>query len=216
VVEISQDNLLILGEPSRSSAAGSNAAKKLAGAGIVPALADEDDEGSEVEAQEEALQAKDSKQNGVKAFQQRDLVSLAFAGDNVVQQFEEAKEREMAADAPKEVDTTLAGWGAWGGTGVKKAAPKARNIKKVAGIDPTTRADYGKANVIISERRDKKAAKYLVKDLPYPYTSKAQFEKSMETPLGKEWNTRLAFQRGTLPRVTKKPGMIINPLEKLN
>jgi hypothetical protein len=58
----------------------------------------------------------------------------------------------------------------------------------------------------------------------------------MEQPLGTEWNTRVAFQRGTLPRVVKKvfsffdidvnaideltrciaqPGMIINPLEKL-
>ena len=74
----------------------------------------------------------------------------------------------------------------------------------MAGIDPTTRADYGKAHVIISEKRDKKAAKYLVKDLPYPYTSKAQFERTMEMPLGTEWNTRVGFQRGTLPRVVKK------------
>jgi U3 small nucleolar RNA-associated protein 14 len=72
-----------------------------------------------------------------------------------------------------------------------------------------------------------------VKDLPYPYTSKAQFERAMENPLGAEWNTRVAFQRGTLPKVVKKvcdnyffpatltqifffqPGVIINPLEKL-
>ena len=59
-------------------------------------------------------------------------------------------------------------------------------------------------NVIISEKRDKKAAKYLVKDLPYPYTSKAQFERAMDAPIGPEWNTRVGFQRGTLPRVVKK------------
>lgn len=77
-------------------------------------------------------------------------------------------------------------------------------MKQVAGIDPKSRADYGKAHVIISEKRDKKAAKYLVKDLPHPYTSKAQFERSIDTPLGAEWNTRVGFQRGTLPRVVKK------------
>lgn len=71
-------------------------------------------------------------------------------------------------------------------------------------MDPKSRADYGKAHVIISEKKDKKAAKYMVKDLPYPYTSKAQFERSIETPLGPEWNTRVGFQRGTLPKVTKK------------
>jgi len=151
----------------------------------------------------------------LKAFEQRDLVARAFAGDNVVEQFEEVKRREIAADAPREVDTTIPGWGSWGGTGIQRTAPKPQRIKKIAGIDPTTRADYNKKHIIISEKRDKKAAKYLVKDLPYPYTSKAQFERTMEHPLGTEWNTRVSFQRGTLPRVVKKPGVIINPLEKL-
>ena len=90
---------------------------------------------------------------------------------------------------------------------MKKAAPKPYLIKKIAGVNPTSRADYNKAHVIISEKRDKKAAKYLVKDLPYPYTSKAQFERSMDTPLGTEWNTRVGFQRGTLPKVVKKVGV---------
>lgn len=94
--------------------------------------------------------------------------------------------------------------GSWGGTGAKKATSKPFLIKKVAGINPRTREDYGKAHVIISEKRDKKAAKYMVKDLPYPYTSKAQHERSLQTPIGTEWNTRLGFQRGTLPRVVKK------------
>lgn len=44
----------------------------------------------------------------------------------------------------------------------------------------------------------------MIKDLPYPYTSKAQYERSLQTPVGTEWNTRLGFQRGTLPRVVKK------------
>ena len=44
----------------------------------------------------------------------------------------------------------------------------------------------------------------MIKDLPYPYTSKAQYERSLQTPIGTEWNTRLGFQRGTLPRVVKK------------
>ena len=44
----------------------------------------------------------------------------------------------------------------------------------------------------------------MVKDLPYPYTSNAQYERSLQTPIGTEWNTRLGFQMGTLPRVVKK------------
>ena len=94
--------------------------------------------------------------------------------------------------------------GTWGGQGTRKAPPKPHLIKKVAGIDPQSRADFGKAHVIISEKHDKKAAKYLTKDLPYPYTSKTQFERTLEMPIGKEWNTRIATQRATLPKVTKK------------
>lgn len=94
--------------------------------------------------------------------------------------------------------------GTWGGQGTRKAPPKPDLIKKVAGIDPQSRADFGKAHVIISEKHDKKAAKYLTKDLPYPYTSKAQFERTLEMPIGREWNTRIATQRATLPKVTKK------------
>jgi hypothetical protein len=71
-------------------------------------------------------------------------------------------------------------------------------------VDASKRADAGKRNVIISEKKDKKAAKYLVKDLPYPYTSKDQFTRSMATPIGTEWNTRVAHQRAVLPRVVKK------------
>ena len=84
------------------------------------------DEDDEVEEQEERLKRKRAgrKHN---AFGQKDLVALAFAGDNVVevcffrgcfwcdfdashQEFEETKRREIEEDAPREVDTSLPGW----------------------------------------------------------------------------------------------------------
>lgn len=99
--------------------------------------------------------------------------------------------------------------GSWGGTGLKKSVPKPHLVKTIPGVDPSRRADAHKRNVIISERRDKKAARYLVGDLPYPYTSHAQFERRMEMPIGTEWNTRVAFQQGTLPRVIKKVGLAL-------
>jgi len=88
-------------------------------------------------------------------------------------------------------------------------------IKKIAGVDNTSRADYKKAHVIISERRDKKAAKYLVKELPFPYTSHAQYARSMDMPIGAEWNTRVGFQRGTLPRVVKKASRLDLIIERM-
>ncbi|KDQ62895.1 hypothetical protein JAAARDRAFT_202438 [Jaapia argillacea MUCL 33604] len=213
LVEISMDDVLVIDKPGASTSTTESEKKK---AQEPRREGSEDENGdSEVEEQEKALERK-GKKGGVKPFEQRDLVARAFAGDNVVQEFEAMKRKEMQEDAPHEVDTTLPGWGSWGGKGARRQAPKPHLIKKVAGVDPKSRADYNKAHVIISEKRDKKAAKYMVKDLPYPYTSKAQYERSIEAPIGTEWNTRLGFQRGTLPKVVKKMGAIINPLEKLS
>ncbi|KDN40574.1 hypothetical protein RSAG8_08046, partial [Rhizoctonia solani AG-8 WAC10335] len=160
-------------------------------------------------------EASDTDDKAPAAFKQRELVAMAFAGDNVVEDFAAEKRRVIEEDAPKEVDTTLTGWGSWGGRGTKKQALRPNFIKKVAGVDASKRADAGKKNVIISEKKDKKAAKYLVKDLPYPYTSKEQFARSMATPIGTEWNTRVAHQRAVLPRVVKKMGTVIDPLERM-
>ena len=67
-------------------------------------------------------------------------------------------------------------------------------------------------NVIVNERLDKKAAKYKAQDLPFPYTSAAQYEAAMRTPIGAEWNTRTQHQRMTMPRVTTKMGQRIDPI----
>ena len=74
----------------------------------------------------------------------------------------------------------------------------------MAGIEPIARKDFAHSNVIITEKKDRKASQFQLKDLPYPYTSKEQYEKSFEVPVGSEWNSRSGFQRGTLPRVVKK------------
>lgn len=152
--------------------------------------------------------------SGVKGFTQRQLVSEAFAGDDVVTAFSAEKSAAIEKDAPQEVDTTLPGWGSWGGSGVKRKRPQKRFIKTSNGIAESERKDAGRANVIISERKEK-AAQFLVKDLPYPYTSAAQYEASFKAPVGSEWNSRAGFQRGTVPRVVKKPGAIIEPVRRL-
>lgn len=127
-VAISMADVLTLpsGSGSASSAQPSSApppaqGKKSAKAkGKAPARVQDGDEGdssddsdanSELEEQEKAVDSKlKGKSRAVKAFEQRDIVARAFAGDNVVQQFAEAKRLEMQEDVPKEVDTTLPGW----------------------------------------------------------------------------------------------------------
>ncbi|KAG8960552.1 hypothetical protein FRC03_006414 [Tulasnella sp. 419] len=197
IVEINLDNVLTV--------AGKEAPEKSRAKGV---------KNSMVDSAYEEKDDEDSIQNP-KALRQRDLVALAFAGDNVVEEFEVAKRKEVESDAPRELDTTIPGWGSWTGPGTKKQVPNPKLVKKIAGVEPTRRADYNKSHVIISEKKDKKASKYQVKDLPYPFTSIAQYERSLEVPLGPEWNTRTGFQKATLPRVVKKMGTVITPVEKL-
>ena len=41
-------------------------------------------------------------------------------------------------------------------------------------------------NVVISERRIKTASKYKVADIPHPFTSREEYERSLQMPLGGE------------------------------
>lgn len=127
-LEITTQDALVLKKESTVVQNGRNKKKKKKNNGKKEALPVDDDsseENSELDEQEAAL---NKARKGPKAFEQRELVARAFAGDNVVrvciqichlealliipclQQFEEAKRREMESDAPKEVDTTLPGW----------------------------------------------------------------------------------------------------------
>lgn len=165
---------------------------------------------------EDALPESVVNAQGPTAFKQRDLVARAFAGDNVVTDFVEMKRMEIERDAPKEEDLTLPGWGAWGGKGARKSQKqqKKKHIKHIAGIEASDRKDAKYDHVIISEKKDKKAAKYLTKDLPYPYTSVRQFEQKLAQPTGIEWNTRGTVKEMTTPRVLVKPGMVIKPVSR--
>jgi U3 small nucleolar RNA-associated protein 14 len=67
--------------------------------------------------------------------------------------------------------------------------------------------------VLNTEDRDKKfALKYLVKDLPHPYSSVEQYKKTMDVAIGKEWTTLQSHKRLIQPEVLTKVGEIIKPL----
>ncbi|CAJ0747761.1 3902_t:CDS:10 [Entrophospora sp. SA101] len=136
-------------------------------------------------------------------FTQRELVSRAFANDNVVQEFEVEKQAIIDEDAPKEEDITLPGWGAWGGKGVRKRKRR-KLISTIPGIDSSKRKDSKLKHVVINEKRVKKAKKYLSTNVPYPFKNTNQYEHSLHTPLGKEWNTVEVYQKLNKPRVITK------------
>ncbi|KAI9261578.1 small-subunit processome [Phascolomyces articulosus] len=149
--------------------------------------------------------------NNKVAFQQKDLVARAFANDNVTQEFELEKAATIKEQGDQTEDLTLPGWGSWGGKGMKKKKNKV--MKTTKGIDPLKRKDAKLMNVIINEKRNKKIEKYEITQVPYPFQTMEQYERSLRAPVGKEWNTRDTFQKATKPRVLTKLGTVINPLD---
>ena len=92
-----------------------------------------------------------------------DLVKRAFAGDEVVQDFEQEKLDTIEDENDKVVDNTLPGWGSWTGDGVSKKQKKKqkRFLTTVEGVKPENRQDAKLNRVIINEKRVKKVRHYL-------------------------------------------------------
>ncbi|CAI5745700.1 unnamed protein product [Peronospora destructor] len=74
------------------------------------------------------------------------------------------------------------------------------------------RKDARLDKVLINEKKDKKAAKFKVKDVPYPFTSRAEYEAVMRNPLGSDWNTSQVTNVLTAPKIMKHAGTTIAPL----
>ncbi|ODA82383.1 hypothetical protein RJ55_00890 [Drechmeria coniospora] len=145
------------------------------------------------------------------AIRDQELVARAFAGEDVVGDFEREKAETAVADDDKIIDNTLPGWGSWVGDGVssrEKKRHQGRFLTKIAGVKAKDRKDAKLDKVIINEKRVKKNDQYLATQLPHPFESRQQYERSLRLPVGPEWMTKESFQDGTKPRVLMKQGII--------
>lgn len=141
----------------------------------------------------------------------QDLVRKAFAGDEVVANFEQEKRATIREEDEKVIDNTLPGWGSWTGAGIGKKAErrnKGKVFTKIPGVTAEKRQDAKLDRVIINEKRVKKNSKYLASSLPHPFETRQQYERSLRLPVGPEWTTKETFQGMTKPRVLMKPGVI--------
>lgn len=89
-----------------------------------------------------------------------DLVKRAFAGDEVVQEFEQDKLETIEEEGDKVIDETLPGWGSWTGDGVSKREQRRQKkvLTKVEGVKPENRKDAKLSRVIINEKRIRKVS----------------------------------------------------------
>ncbi|GMI69439.1 hypothetical protein like AT4G02400 [Hibiscus trionum] len=150
---------------------------------------------------------------------QSELIRLAFAGDDVQEEFEKDKQEILNEENPEpDKPVLLPGWGQWTDVQQKKGLPswmlkEHEDAKRKREETLKRRKDAHLKHVIISEKVDKKAEKLQTKTLPYPFTSKELFEQSMRMPFGSESNPETAIRSLNRPEVVKKPGVIIKPIK---
>lgn len=89
-----------------------------------------------------------------------DLVKKAFAGDEVLEDFNKEKMETTKDEDDKVVDNTLPGWGSWAGEGVSKKQKKQgkRFLTTIEGVKADKRKDAKLDKVIINEKRVKKVS----------------------------------------------------------
>lgn len=114
---------------------------------------DDDDTSSESESDAE------SENRLPLAIRDKALVARAFAGEDVVTEFQREKDEIAEEDDDKVIDNTLPGWGSWVGEGIsarEKKRHQGRFLTKVEGIKKKDRKDAKLDKVIINEKRIKK------------------------------------------------------------
>ncbi|CAD7700247.1 unnamed protein product, partial [Ostreobium quekettii] len=147
---------------------------------------------------------------------QQELIEMAFAGDDVELDFAVEKARDTEAELPNVKEPCmLPGWGRWASeqreprwmVEAKKAAQREREAAA------KKRKDAKLKHVIITEKVDKKAAKYTAAKAPFPFTSNQAYNRSLRHPIGQEYNSMKAFREFTSAPVVKKAGVIIDPIK---
>jgi U3 small nucleolar RNA-associated protein 14 len=132
------------------------------------------------------------------------------------------KERDDPTRKKKE-EMVVPGWGSWAGAG---APPPRKQRKLPPGHGPPTskrggaaaaqpkRKDDGMSTVIINEKRLKKTAKFQLSEIPYPYRSREEYERTISGSIGQEWNTIHGTKEMSRPGILVRAGKIIQPIPK--
>ncbi|XP_060585732.1 uncharacterized protein LOC132741554 [Ruditapes philippinarum] len=145
--------------------------------------------------------------------QQRLTIAQAFADDDVIAEFSREKDDKIEKAKPKDIDLTLPGWGSWGGEGIKISRRKRKRFT-IKAPPPLPRKDTHLGHVILNESRIAAVAKHMVHEIPFPYASPEQFEKSIRAPLGRTWNPQAVHKDLVKPKVVTRLGKIIQPINK--
>ena len=74
------------------------------------------------------------------------------------------------------------------------------------------RSDAKLKHVIINQNV-KENENLRIEGVPFPFTSREQYERAMRQPLGKEWNSKKSFAMMNQPEIKTRRGVIIDPIK---
>jgi len=140
------------------------------------------------------------------------MIAEAFEDDDLLGEFERRKADEVEGGKPKEIDLRLPGWGEWGGKDCRPSRKKQKFIKKAPPAPP--RKDSALPHVILNEGGDAKVRQHQVKELPFPFTRVADYEKMVRAPVGRTWVPELAMKDLIAPKVITRLGGVIQPISE--
>lgn len=177
----------------------------------------------------DSISSPGKKDKKIATMTQEELVQRAFAAPSEAGAEEEFATEKSIVEEEEEDGAkkkgrgkgpeTVTGWGSWTGAGAPPPKPPKRLPRKLRPPEKTLskrkRTDAKRPNVIISEKRVKRTAdKFMISEVPYPYTSREEYERSMTGGAGKEWNVTSSHKDLTRPEVLTKAGFMIKPLSK--
>ncbi|KAJ3625139.1 hypothetical protein MTP99_018702 [Tenebrio molitor] len=144
---------------------------------------------------------------------QRDIICEAFEDDDIVDDFNKEKRNEIEKDKPKDINLSLPGWGAWGGTNIKPNTRKKRRFI-VKAPKKVPRRDDNKGTLIVNEKASKKIKEHQLSEVPFPFKTVKDLEGSLRAPIGNSFVPESAYKKLIRPAVTTKMGAIIEPLSR--
>lgn len=138
------------------------------------------------------------------------MIAEAFEDEDLLGEFERRKAAEIDRGKPEEVNLILPGWGEWGSKGRKPSKRKRKFLKKAP--RPPKRKDSALPHVILNEGGEEKIREHRVKELPFPFTRVAEFEKMMRAPIGRTWVPEPAMKDLIAPKVITRLGAVVQPI----
>ena len=139
---------------------------------------------------------------------QQDLVASLFSVP-VEEPVSKPKSTSFKLEKPQDDADVVPGWGSWVGEGVKQRSNKRKRPEV-----PAAQAKPSAVMHLLSEEAIRAPLmKYQIAEVPYPYTSKAEYEAATATPIGPEWMSMSAHAEKIQPKVCLRIGAVVPPIK---